>query len=972
LENNRDQKRLQKNHVKVLKKHGCFYGEVAIQETRLWRKLLKVGNRLRKRLKEAKEYATQRRANAKFRADPHLFAKNLFDPPEKNGNTLPTKERCEQYFPNLYKDEKRSHQYKPMRDMKRPVRPVHDLNLAPPTRNEFRRAVYSKRNAASPGRNGVNYVVYKRLPAAFELLYQIICKAWNGDVPDSWAQAQVILLFKDEDPSDPANYRPIALQSCSGKIYFTIWAKRLEKYMTLNGYFVRSKQKGFLQGIAGCSEHIAALKAALRDAKASHRQIVVAWIDLKNAFGSVSHNLIQFALNWYHVPAHLANIIHIYYDMLFATIETREWSSKCFTYEIGVFQGCVISPLLFNMVFNLLLDLLSPRTDEAGYELKKTNVVIHDLAYADDLSIVARSPQEAQTSLNLMDRFLSWTRTMAAKPRKCKSLAFKYWCDADERAGRTRLLKHRYTPYDPELTVAGQNIGFIAEEPFKFLGWKVYHHLGESDQKKAVRDCFEKHMDLVDKSNVHGFMKLWLYQHYVVAYLAWPFMVYDFDVSYVLKLERIANRYLKCWAGLYKRSITSILYRTRENFGLQLCKLEVFYKRLRVGQAYLLKHSPDIKLNRIYTVMLVQQGAFKRVWQPAPVLEQMESKVEHKRHFAGQSDQAGLGSVPDRYIRKFSPTEHKHRVLQTLSSSLFDSLAVADMDKAMQGCFLRFKDARPFDLSWRHLIGTRNPKLVTWVLNASINSVVTPDLRKLWGVCHDAKCPLCGHSQASLFHILVGCSVALKQLRYSWRHDSVLLTLQDPLQRRIEDHNASPPKPVDQKIKFRSAKNPPPKRRVVRVKNSSSSILGTASDWKLRIDFTKEPIPFPVHICVTEKRPDIVLYSDSHKTVILIELTCPAEENIADARLRKEIKYTPLKDQIVENDWQCHLYTIEVGARGFVSGSVPRLLRRLGFTNSNIRDLVRRISISASRCSFAIFKSYKVRKWRWVPPVKIG
>ena len=52
------------------------------------------------------------------------------------------------------------------------------------------------------------------------------------------------------------------------------------------------------------------------------------------------------------------------------------------------------------------------------------------------------------------------------------------------------------------------------------------------------------------------------------------------------------------------------------------------------------------------------------------------------------------------------------------------------------------------------------------------------------------------------------------------------------------------------------------------------------------MDFTKEPIPFPVHICVTEKRPHIVFFSDTLKKVILVELTCPAEENIADARLQ--------------------------------------------------------------------------------------
>ena len=659
--------------------------------------------------------------------------------------------------------------------------------------------------------------------------------------------------------------------------------------------------------------------------------------------------------------------------MLFATIETRDWSSKCFAYEIGVFQGCVISPLLFNMVFNLLLDLLSPLSEKNGYTLKNSDVKIHDLAYADDLSIIAKSPKLAQVSLNVMETFLSWTRTMAAKPRKCKSLAFKYWCHADECAGRTRLLKNRFTPFDPELIVSGKKIGFIAHEPFKFLGWKVYHDLGESNQKQDVQDTFERHMKVVDNLHVHGFMKMWLYQHYVVAFLAWPFMVYDFDASYVSHLEHIATRYLKRWAGLYSRAITSILYRPRDMFGLQLCSLVTFYKKLQVGQAYLLKHSPDVKLNRIYASMLAHQNALKFIWRPAPVLEQLEPQVEHQILFNGQSDRAGLGAVPGRYNRRLSTAEHKERVLQTLSSSILDSLNILDMDKGMQGCFLRFEGVEPFDLSWRHLIGTRNPRLITWVLNASINSVVTPDLRKLWNFCHHAKCPLCNHEQASLFHILVDCPVALKQLRYSWRHDSVLSTLQEPLQRRLDKHNESPPKMESQPIHFRNAKDSKPKDLPnLPMRNSSSSILDTATDWKMQIDFTKEPVPFPVHICVTEQRPDIVLFSDSLKKVILVELTCPAEENIADARLRKEIKYTPLKSQITDNDWKCHLYTIEVGARGFVSDSVPRLLRRLGFTNSSIRDLTRKISRSVLRCSFAIYRSYRVREWRWTSLVKIS
>ena len=91
-------------------------------------------------------------------------------------------------------------------------------------------------------------MVYKKLPAAFDLLYLIILKAWDGDIPSSWAQAAIALFYKEEDPAHPKNYRPIALQSCSGKIFFLIWAKRLELFMQKNDYFKRAKQKGFLSG----------------------------------------------------------------------------------------------------------------------------------------------------------------------------------------------------------------------------------------------------------------------------------------------------------------------------------------------------------------------------------------------------------------------------------------------------------------------------------------------------------------------------------------------------------------------------------------------------------------------------------------------------------------------------------------------------------------------------------------------------
>ena len=76
---------------------------------------------------------------------------------------------------------------------------------------------------------------------------------------------------------------------------------------------------------------------------------------------------------------------------------------------------------------------------------------------------------------------------------------------------------------------------------------------------------------------------------------------------------------------------------------------------------------------------------------------------------------------------------------------------------------------------------------------------------------------------------------------------------------------------------------------------------------------------FPSIIVATDKRPDVVIWSTSTKTVLLIELTCPAEENFANAHAYKMDRYASLVEQIRNAGWSVHYQTIEAGARGFIS-----------------------------------------------------
>ena len=175
-------------------------------------------------------------------------------------------------------------------------------------------------------------------------VHKLGIKIWKSkDVPTDWAMAYVVLLSKSNDLSLVSEFRPIAITCVCGKIFFSVLSERLQVFMLRNNYISRDVQKGFLSGMPGCIEHTFGLLEALRDAKESYRQIVLCWLDLANAYGSVRHNLIQFALNWYHVPKDIQALIFDYYEKLCAMISTNNWSTGFFLWDIGLFQGCVLS-----------------------------------------------------------------------------------------------------------------------------------------------------------------------------------------------------------------------------------------------------------------------------------------------------------------------------------------------------------------------------------------------------------------------------------------------------------------------------------------------------------------------------------------------------------------------------------------------------------------------------------------------------
>ncbi|MCW2763642.1 MAG: uncharacterized protein JWR85_3843, partial [Marmoricola sp.] len=880
----RQEKNALKKRWRVANRNGPTASPATSELRKDFLRLVRLHNKMRTQHLRQVHQKSQVREQRWFRKDPHKFAHKLFNGEQQRG--LPTfgPDVATAYFRSTYSDSKRDNVYTPPPGLPRPPLPKAAFNLDPLTIQDLKKAIRNKRNKSKPGLNQIPYVIFKKCPSTLMILVGIFQKCLAGDIPPQFGKAYMVLLAKTKDTSNPDLFRNIALTNTDGKLFFSVMTSRLTDYMLRNQYINKTVQKGFLPNVAGCIEHTAMLHAAFKNAQRHGRQIVTTWLDLQNAYGSIRHNLIQFALEWYHVPDPIRTLISTYYELLLAQVVTADWKTDFFSYDIGLFQGCVLSVILFDVVFNLLLDFISDLR-HLGYVIKEGHITVFHKAYADDLTIVTRTVQANQLVLDKIDAFLQWTDCMRAKPSKCRCLARKSF--VNKRDKTKPFTKQQHSSFDPGLSIAQQAIEFIKDSPFKFLGRQMFQDLSEKEQAKAVMARFLQHLQLVDGQPLTGAMKLWLYQHYIVSYLFWPFLVYDFPLTFAKDMEKTANRFLKRWIGLCKTANTTILYRSRANKGLQLSSPSLCLVRAQVSKASIIKHCSDPDMRALYQVKLATDQQQKRIWKPTVMLEQVESSVDHTLKFgAPKLNRGGLGLVPT--DRPHPGSQAYRKLVSEAVCQLTDQDRLTSvMDFAMQGAWTKWDQVESLDFNWTNLLYGLPPKLLSFALNATQLTLPTPDRLRVWGKTHVGACKLCSKPNASLYHILCNCSFSLHGGRYSWRHDSVLHIIQAFVKERITEQNKRVPQLQPAFPAFVRAGARPPSRS----HKQPTSALSCANDWQLQCDYKDQAVMFPPVIVATSLRPDMVIWSEAVKTVIIMELTVPSEDAVADAAFRKTSKY---------------------------------------------------------------------------------
>ena len=239
-------------------------------------------------------------------------------------------------------------------------------------------------------------------------------------------------------------------------------------------------------------------------------------------------------------------------------------------------------------------------------------------------------------------------------------------------------------------------------------------------------------------------------------------------------------------------------------------------------------------------------------------------------------------------------------------------------------------------VTWKSFMWDIPQGVLKFAINAGINTLPTLDNLRRWGKRTNDRCPFCGNVQ-TLLHVLSNCSIALDQGRYTWRHNSVLMSIVECIEGGLKD------------------------------------------GFRLYSDLDGFQAPhggvIPPDVLVTRLKPDLFLVNESAREVVLLELTCPWDTNVERSHDYKQEKYAPLIADLSRH-FKVFQFSVEVSVRGQITkGNRTRLKSFVYTCCRQPKNVTGRLLPNCSRlsllCSYSIFCARSEPSWSAPPVLKV-
>ncbi|XP_024052555.2 uncharacterized protein LOC112104472, partial [Terrapene carolina triunguis] len=210
------------------------------------------------------------------------------------------------------------------------------------------------------------------------------------------------------------NYRGISLLSVGGKIIARIILSRL--IASISEANLPESQCGFRPG-RSTVDMVFAVRQIQEKCIEQNMHLCAVFIDLTKAFDTVNREALWTILTRLGCPRKFAQIIRLFHDSMTGDVLSDGATSAPFNITNGVKQGCVLTPVLFNLFFACVLNhavkdldqgiYLKYRHDGSLFDLRRLNAktktvqkLLLEALFADNCALMAHTENDLQHIVN--------------------------------------------------------------------------------------------------------------------------------------------------------------------------------------------------------------------------------------------------------------------------------------------------------------------------------------------------------------------------------------------------------------------------------------------------------------------------------------------------------------------------------------------------------------------------------------------
>src|ERR1700755_2886271 len=277
----------------------------------------------------------------------------------------------------------------------------------------------------------------------------------EGKVAQEWQDACIVPIYKGKgDRMACKNYRGISLLSVVGRIYGRVLVDRVKE---LTRERVGEEQGGFREG-RGCVDQVFTLRTIVEKLREKERVGYVCFMNLEKAYDRVCRKKLFEVIREGGVEGRLLNGIKSFYENCRARVRVRRELTEWFNVRVGLRQGCVMSPWLFNVLMDGVVRGMEREGNGIRLRSREGEWEVNVLLFADDAVLVAESGEKLRM---LVKEFVRECATKGLRVNSSKSKVMRI-------GGRDEAIRGEEWG---SVEVGGEKLEEVEE--FKYLGMLV-------------------------------------------------------------------------------------------------------------------------------------------------------------------------------------------------------------------------------------------------------------------------------------------------------------------------------------------------------------------------------------------------------------------------------------------------------------------------------------------------------------------